>query len=161
MPNFTESFIRSKGLAIEYKGLNLVMGDYLSFTDGDHLLITFEKTNSEWRQGIGLRVFGFFEINGNPFPDRVILWEDTSPKTQIITIHQDQTKRKQPKRLPQKGLLGIKNIWDPGTGSVESWYGGAAMIVEEIESGRRYRCNDGHPDENFDDIVFTVQRVPK
>jgi hypothetical protein len=33
------------------------------------------------------------------------------------------------------------------------------MIVEEIENGRRYRCNDGVPDDDFDDIVFTVQRV--
>lgn len=32
------------------------------------------------------------------------------------------------------------------------------MIVEEIENGRRYRCNDGHPDESFDDINFSLQK---
>ena len=37
-------------------------------------------------------------------------------------------------------------------------YFGAAMIVEEIENGRRYRCNDWEPDEDFDDIIFTVQK---
>ena len=55
--------------------------------------------------------------------------------------------------------MGIKNIWDPGDGTIFSWIGGAAMIVEEIENGRRYRCNDGHPDENFDDIIFTIQKL--
>ena len=43
--------------------------------------------------------------------------------------------------------------------SLESGHNGAAMIVEEIENGRRYRCNDGAPDEDFDDIVFTVQKI--
>ncbi len=34
------------------------------------------------------------------------------------------------------------------------------MIVEEIENGKRYKCNDGHPDDaDFDNIVFTVQRI--
>jgi len=32
------------------------------------------------------------------------------------------------------------------------------MIVEEIESGFRYHCNDGYPDEDFNDIVFTIER---
>jgi len=33
------------------------------------------------------------------------------------------------------------------------------MIVEKIEGGRRYRCNDGFPDEDFDDIIFTVRKL--
>jgi hypothetical protein len=40
---------------------------------------------------------------------------------------------------------------------MDSWHNGAAMIVEESENGRFYKCNDGHPDENFDDIIFHVQ----
>jgi hypothetical protein len=32
------------------------------------------------------------------------------------------------------------------------------MIVEEIENGRRYYCNDGHPDEDFDDIIFELTK---
>jgi len=32
------------------------------------------------------------------------------------------------------------------------------MIIEEIENGKHYQCNDGHPDENFADIVLTVKR---
>jgi hypothetical protein len=37
-------------------------------------------------------------------------------------------------------------------------HNGACMVVEEIEGGRHYRCNDNVPDDDFDDIVFTVRK---
>jgi len=64
-----------------------------------------------------------------------------------------------PKKLPAKNVLGIKNVWDTGNGVIQSWYNGSAMVVEEIENGKRYRCNDGHPDNNFDDIVFSIKKI--
>jgi hypothetical protein len=33
------------------------------------------------------------------------------------------------------------------------------MKVEEIENGRRYHCSDGKPDENFNNIVFTIKKL--
>ena len=41
----------------------------------------------------------------------------------------------------------------------DSGYNGACMYYEEILNGRRYFCNDRVPDEDFDAIIFTVQRV--
>jgi len=38
---------------------------------------------------------------------------------------------------------------------------GAAMYSEDIPSGKRYFCNDGDEDDDFDDIIFTVKRVTK
>ena len=38
---------------------------------------------------------------------------------------------------------------------------GAGMIVEEIEDGFRYRCNDLYPDEDFNDIVFRIERCER
>ena len=35
-------------------------------------------------------------------------------------------------------------------------YYGAAMFTENIDHGKRYYCNDGNPDEDFDDIIFTI-----
>jgi hypothetical protein len=46
--------------------------------------------------------------------------------------------------LPEKNILGIKNIWDTVNGVIQFWYFGVAMIIEEIENGRRYHCNVGH-----------------
>jgi len=34
-----------------------------------------------------------------------------------------------------------------------------AMYSEDIPNGKRYHCNDGIPDDDFDDIVFTVTRL--
>ncbi len=161
MCNFVAKFATVEGHSIEYKGKTLVMGDDLPFEDFDRFIFKFEKTNSEWIQGFEIYLFGFIEIEdlNEIVRDRTVFWENTAPQQVIIKVWRDSTKRKKPKSLPEKGLLGIKNIWDPGMGSIESWYGGAAMIVEEIENGRRYYCNDGHLDENFDDIVFTVQKI--
>jgi hypothetical protein len=34
------------------------------------------------------------------------------------------------------------------------------MIVQEIAEGRRYRCNDGYPDDDFDGLIFRIERIP-
>ena len=43
--------------------------------------------------------------------------------------------------------------WRAGKGN------GAAMYSEDILNGKRYFCNDGDEDEDFDDIIFTVTRA--
>ena len=144
---------------IYYNGQPIIRFDDVPFEDGDRFKFTFESKNSNWRQGVLLSVLGYFEYNGEKWPDRILFWEDNSPREIVVTVYKERKKRKQPKRLPAKGLLGIKNVWDCGGGRIDSWFGGHAMIVEEIENGKRYKCNDGHPDENFDDIVFKVERI--
>ncbi|OJW19261.1 MAG: hypothetical protein BGO58_03090 [Sphingopyxis sp. 65-8] len=51
----------------------------------------------------------------------------------------------------------MKNVWDTGDGVMQSWHAGGAMIVEEIENVRRYLCNDGELDDDFDDLIFTLE----
>jgi hypothetical protein len=55
--------------------------------------------------------------------------------------------------------IEVKNVWDVGDGVIHSWHNGAAMIVEPLPNGRRYRCNDGLADDDFDDIVFHLERL--
>jgi len=158
MPSFDKLFATTVGPdCVEYNGKKLIRIDYLPFKDGQRFKFAFQKKNSSWRQGVFLYAFGHLEVEGKKWKDRVLFWEDTAPKEIVVTVY--SSKGKQPKGLPPSGTLGIKNIWDCGSGRVDSWGGGAAMIVEEIPNGRRYLCNDGHPDENFDDIVFTVQWI--
>ncbi len=35
------------------------------------------------------------------------------------------------------------------------------MTVTETDGTREYRCNDGAPDDDFDDIVFSVAIVKR
>jgi hypothetical protein len=53
----------------------------------------------------------------------------------------------------------VKNVWDTGDGVTHSWLNGAAMIVDVDVSKRTYRCNDGFADDDFDDIIFRIERL--
>jgi hypothetical protein len=95
----------------------------------------------------------------------MLFWADTTPKEIKLLVH------------PTKDHVLVYNIWEkvseylvtdehgnPITKKstcVDSKNFGAGMIIEEIENGFRYRCNDWHPDENFDDIVFVIRKLSK
>lgn len=154
MPSFQELFDETDEPTIKYKGMTLHWADKFPVASGDTLVISIEKTNSEYRQGLTIDITGTCEMDGELFKKgkgvKMLFWEDTAPKQFEMTV------------FTKQAFVAVQNVWE-GTGNmgrkyVDSGHHGAAMIVEEIENGRRYRCNDGHPDENFDDIVFTVQR---
>ena len=160
MPYFDELFASTIGSEpVVYKQKKLIRVDYLSFEDGDQFLIKIESTKSDWKQGIVLDLFGYFEIDGTQFPNKIVLWENPAKKEILVRLFQDKSKKKPPKSLPKRGLLGIRNAWDNGVCKLNYWIGGAAMVAEPIENGMRYKCNDGAPDEDFDDIIFTIQKV--
>lgn len=166
MPNFDDLFIESKGQPVTYKGDTLVRADKFPVSNGDILVISIEESNSDWRQGLCIDITGYCEYGEKVYKIgkgvRMIFWEDTAPKQIRLKI------------FTKKDFVWVENLWEQTNSylvgapagepitkeskSVEYGYNGAAMIVKEIENGRRYRCNDGHPDENFDDIVFTVQK---
>lgn len=78
----------------------------------------------------------------------IVLWEDTARGQAEIRV------------LAPAGQLEVKNVWDIGDGVMHSWHNGAAMIVERLLTGGcRYYCNDGHPDEDFEDIVFRLEKL--
>ncbi len=156
MPSFEAEFIAAKG-PIKFKEKTLVLADKFPVKNNEKLRVSIEKTHSEWKQGISIAVEGKCEINGEVFQKGklvyMIFWEDTAPKQIDLTI------------FTKKNFVWIKNIWENidfrGVKFTSSGVHGSAMIVEEIPNGRRYYCNDGHPDENFDDIIFSIQKISK
>jgi len=167
MPNFDKLFIESKGQPIIYNDKKLVRADKFPISNGDILIASIEHSNSDCRQGFCIDITGHCEMDGKVFKQgkgiRLLFWGDTAPKQIKLKV------------FTKKDFVWVENIWENsnsyliGTPAGESItkesksvdYGrnGAAMIVEEIENGRRYRCNDLHPDENFEDIIFTVQKL--
>lgn len=169
MPDFDALFSSNTERPIKYKDRSIIRLDKYLVNDGEKLKICIESTNSKCPQGLTIDITGSCEVKGKVYKKgkgiRMLFWADAElidPKNIEITV------------FTKKGHVVIYNIWEQtnkylvGTSanpiekeskSVEYWHGSAAMIVEEIENGRRYFCNDGQPDENFDDIVFTVQRV--
>ena len=147
MPDFQELFVQSKGQPITYKGNVIQMVDCLEVAPGQQLRLTFECVDSEWRQGACLTTDGSFAVNNREMKDTVVLWHDTAPGEVLLKV---QTR---------KGQCWLKNVWETEDGLMHSWHNGAAMIVEKTENGRRYRCNDGRADDDFDDLIFRIEFV--
>jgi len=144
MASFQRLFTEARGKPIEYNGRMLHMVDRIKIKATQKLEVTFESANSEWRQGIGFDVDGRFEIGTNTINNKLVLWQDTAPATIELLVHTNACE------------CLIKNVWDTGDGVIQSWHNGAAMIIENLPNGRRYCCNDGRADDDFDDIVFRI-----
>lgn len=149
MPSFEQLFIKSKGQPVEYKGHTIQMMDRISVTDGQQIRVFFESANSDWRQGVHLAIDGVFEVNGQIVKKAIVLWNDTAPREVPLKVRS------------KKGECLVKNVWDVGDGVMHSWHNGSGMIVEEIASGRRYKCNDGLPDDDFTNIIFRIEAIIK
>lgn len=147
MPSFQSMFEASKGQPIVYDGRELALMDRLPVAKQGRLQLVFESVNSDYPQGVVLETKGTFEVNNLTIKKGLKLWQRTAPAVVAIDF------------ASRDGLVLVWNIWDHGDGGTQAWHHGAAMIVEELPSGRRYRCNDGHPDDNFDDLVFSIERL--
>ena len=106
--------------------------------------INFLSADSIWKQGIIVKTKGNFEVNGQKIPNKIILWEYSSPKeVELIIESKDNT-------------LVVYNVWETQDGTIHYWHNGGAMYVEEKIRARIYHCNDGLPDDDFNDLVFEL-----
>jgi hypothetical protein len=146
MPSFAELFAAANGGPIVYGGKVMVLEDNFPVAGRSHLRLVFEKFGSEWLQGVVLKTKGAFTVDGSIINTSIVLWQNTAPRVVDFSV------------TTKSNVIRIWNVWDRGRG-ISSHLQGAAMIVEQLGNGRRYCCNDGHPDENFDDIVFRLERL--
>jgi hypothetical protein len=157
VPNFGELFIASRGQPLSYGSKTLLMLDRFPAKLGERLLVTIESTESPWPQGIGmssgLEVFGSRER-------RAVVWEYFSV--------QPEDRERIRSNLPfsfevtcrnKSGFVSFYNMTEIH-GRQEWWHGGSCMVSSEIDGGRRYLCNDFELDDDFNDLVFSVVRVP-
>lgn len=145
---FEEYFNKSEGQPFIYNNREVKMSDKISMPSNTlRLKITFISTNSEWKQGIVMKTKGLFEfvVDGENIPNGIVLWEDTAPKEVGLVI---KSKSK---------ILFIYNVWDTGDGTMHYGHNGGALFVEQTNGISIYHCNDGHPDDDFNDLVFKVE----
>ena len=150
MPSFEKQFMESKGEPISYKGTKLQLMDKITVDNVFSLSIKLLSTNSSWRQGIVIKTDGNLKItntlNGKSIDGKEhILWEE-GLRAIPISI----------KGYSKNGILFLWNVWNTGDGVVHAWHNGAAMKKEILEDKIIYYCNDGHPDDNFSDIIFSL-----
>jgi hypothetical protein len=146
---FEELFIKSKGKPVEHNGKKIFMQDVLALPKNSVIKrrIEFVSSNSDWKQAVVLATDGLFEMNGHPNPNKIILWIDTAPTLVDMVITSND------------GQLKIYNAWKTSNGTVHWWHNGAAMMKEELSDGWLYRCNDGYPDDDFDELVFKLLEI--
>jgi hypothetical protein len=160
MPVFQNDFIeaRAKGETLKYKGVELFSIDRIPVQKKFSGSLKIISTNSEWKQAAYLRVLdkrkdGKLKIDSDPEEAKgFFIWEpENKDKKDEIILFEGTTKKME---------LIVSNAWAQpdwtGRTFTNYWQEGAAMIVEVNGNTRRYRCNDGHPDDNFDDIIFEV-----
>lgn len=153
MEPFETLFTRAGGQPIKYKGKTLIIDDILHIRHGDVFRVILETFNGDWRQGVSLAVpNGAIAVGTQQFSKGIILWEDTAPRETQFSIILNHTR-------PDK--LYVHNVWHTGVGGVQYGHNCAAMWLEECQDGsKRYHCNDGYPDDDFDDAIFRIDRLP-
>lgn len=170
MPSFESMFIRSRGQPIEHNGKQLVLADFFPLQHCRTLRLAIESSNGDSRQGVGMRFLhrdktgkwkkgataskpGEFIIGGESYSGKqgVRLWREQLSEPVVIGI------------MGTPEWLEVHNLWESvcytGVKYVDYGHYGAAMIVDHTPCGRRYRCNDWEPDDDFDDIIFSIERL--
>ena len=146
--NFLKLFQESNFQPIVYNGKIIIISDTLPTENIKLYEVNFTAVKSEWEQGIFFHSKkAHFRINNqreslNAFH----LWHSESLKTNVFEILKGGSTE-----------LKIWNIWRINSGPMSYGTNGGAMHKEDIENGRTYYCNDGYPDDDFDDLVFDVR----
>lgn len=145
MPGFINQFIASKGKPISYNGETLYMIDYVTVPITFRVSVHLISTNSTLPQIIKLRVNkgGNLLCDGKKGINHSLHASGMPPKIEVLGCAED-------------GKLMVYNAWLRDNEAEDAWLGGAAMKKVVCGNTIRYYCNDGHPDDNFDDLVFEI-----
>jgi hypothetical protein len=124
--------------------VDVVLWDIFPIRDKELITVYFESQNSPWTQGIWFMTDMGIECNAQK-SSSIVLWYGKVPSRVEILCHTND------------GKLNIYNVWDRGFG-MNSQFETSGMLLEELENGRRYRCNDFGFDAKFDKLVFRIVR---
>lgn len=173
MPSFDQLFsdAHSQGTSVYYKGIKIQRIDRFPVQNGDVLVCSIENACKKpgYLQGFCIDVTGHCEMDGVVHKIgkgiRILFWDGYSPK---------EIKLKVFTKLAHVIVYNTCEIDVTYLGSdvdgsplqrhsktLDYGHNGAAMVVEEIENGRRYRCSDtlsADKEFPFNNIVFTVQK---
>lgn len=152
MPNFEKAFRESNGQAIQYKDKTVILMDKIIVPTNFVLRVSIVSLNSEWKQGIAIKANKgkgtFISEHSNQKSNYFHIWQDAFEGNKEL-VYCAEIKNQ---------TFSIWNIWDRGDGVTDAWVQGAGIIREVVSDNHiRYYCNDGHPDDNFNDIIFDIK----
>jgi len=154
--DFNKLFIATKGGPVLHNGRTLLLADTVAARLGEQFRVTIISTRSQYPQGVG--VSEGIEVFGSR-ARRAVVWEYFSVPPEARSSERS--------RLPftfdvtcrnKAGFLSFYNMAE-FQGRQERWHYASCVTAEDIPDGRLYHCNDFQPNDDFDDITFTVQRT--
>jgi hypothetical protein len=117
---------------------------------GDQLYLVFESVASPWKQGVQLQTDGVLQVDTERYRRGVVVFQHENEPELSIRVVKTSSR-----------LLWVWNVWDnrkePPRATIAK-DGNCGMLVERLPNGFRYRCNDGFDDEDYDDLVFRLER---
>jgi hypothetical protein len=171
MPALEHLFRASKGQPVLFNGVEIKRIDRFPVKNGDVLVCSIEEAVKKEKclQGFCVDVTGYAEVDGEKFKKgkglRLLYWDGYCPKEVHIKVF-TKLDNVVVYNVCELDVTYLANDIDGSpltrrSKTLDYWHNGAAMIVEEIEGGRRYRCSDTSSVEKpfpFNDIVFTVKK---
>ena len=119
--------------------------------DGEIFRLVFESVRSEWEQSVTL------------VTDKAVIVDNTQYKKGLIVHYSLSHPSLSLIARTREGMLWVWNSWQYRDKQqilrTESHLNYAGMIVEDISNGFRYRCNEGRDDDDYDDLVFRIERT--
>lgn len=121
---------------------------------GESLRLLFESINSNWGQGVHFEIDGRVVVDGRVHRRGVTIFFNPDHRELHLGV------------WSKEGTLWVWNVWDyrphevvepPGSIVSHENYGG--MLVETLPSAYRYCCNEGRDDDDYDDLIFRIERT--
>ncbi|MDE3056055.1 MAG: hypothetical protein KGI80_05145 [Verrucomicrobiota bacterium] len=175
MASFDQQFAdaHAKGESVYFKGTKIERIDRFPVKSEDVLFCTIEEAVKKdlYLQGFCIKVTGHAEVDGKIFKQgkgiRLHFWDGFCDNGVIIKVF-TKLDHVIVYNVCERDVTYLANDVDGSplerhSKTLDYCYNGAAMIIEEIEGGRRYRCSDTSSAEKpfpFNDIVFTVKKLP-
>lgn len=118
----------------------------------EQLRLVFESANSDWKQGVTLRTVGVLSIEGVKYRRGAVIFQHENKREVDVRVVESKD-----------GILWVWNVWDnrsePPRATL-SKVGECGMLVEGLPDGLRFLCNEGRDDDDYDDLIFRIERQP-
>lgn len=145
MTDLASMFAAQQSSKIDWHGP--LYGLYELPTSTQHVILSFASSNSNFRQGLRIKIRGGELTIDGVTASEFVLWRDTAPPAVDVEVS-----------WKAKGArsLRIWNCWEHN-GVMHAWIGNAAMRVDDVGAGTvRLRCSDGEGNPDFDNLVAEV-----
>lgn len=152
MISFNKEFQESNGKPVAINGVTYHRTYEIKVKNLTHVNITVQsvkKGRDAWKQAVHLnsdKPLRSEKDQGNDF----VFWFPTATlfRKAITQASCDCT---------PNSTLTVWNVWQVDN-AIQSLYNGSAMVVTQLSEHQwQFQCNDGKPNDDMDDLVFTLE----